>query len=108
MGLELGDNVATNLVGAFCDSCLHHIAAADGFLGLGLSRREASWAIKGLRDEALPLFAAFPATSVAWMTITCAPSVTPTSGVCVADALFAVLLTFGAPSTKRTVLIVRA
>jgi error-prone DNA polymerase len=37
---------------------LHHIVAADGFLGLGLSRREASWAIKGLRDEALPLFAA--------------------------------------------------
>jgi error-prone DNA polymerase len=36
---------------------LHHIAAADGFTGLGLARREASWAIKGLRDEALPLFA---------------------------------------------------
>ena len=36
---------------------LRHIAAADGFAGLGLSRREASWAIKGLRDEALPLFA---------------------------------------------------
>jgi len=34
------------------------IAAADGFQGLGLSRREAAWAIKGLRDEALPLFAA--------------------------------------------------
>ena len=32
--------------------------AADGFRGLGLSRREAAWAIKGLRDEALPLFAA--------------------------------------------------
>ena len=37
---------------------LRHIAAADGFAGLGLSRREASWALKGLRDEALPLFAA--------------------------------------------------
>ena len=37
---------------------LRHIAAADGFAGLGLSRREASWAIKALRDEALPLFAA--------------------------------------------------
>jgi error-prone DNA polymerase len=34
------------------------IAAADGFHGLGLSRRDAAWAIKGLRDEALPLFAA--------------------------------------------------
>ncbi len=37
---------------------LKHIAAADGFAGLGLSRRDASWAIKALRDEALPLFAA--------------------------------------------------
>ncbi len=37
---------------------LRHIAAADGFAGLGLSRREASWAIKALRNEALPLFAA--------------------------------------------------
>ncbi len=37
---------------------LRHIAAADGFASMGLSRREASWAIKGLRDEALPLFAA--------------------------------------------------
>jgi DNA polymerase III alpha subunit len=34
---------------------LNGIARADGFRGLGLSRREA---IKGLRDEALPLFAA--------------------------------------------------
>ena len=31
---------------------LHGIARADGFRGLGLSRREAAWAIKGLRDEA--------------------------------------------------------
>src|SRR5262249_12386487 len=37
---------------------LQHVAAADGFKGLGLSRREAAWAIKALRDEALPLFAA--------------------------------------------------
>jgi error-prone DNA polymerase len=37
---------------------LDGIARADGFRGLGLSRREAVWAIKGLRDEALPLFAA--------------------------------------------------
>ncbi|WP_458757751.1 hypothetical protein ACSVBT_17480 [Afipia sp. TerB] len=34
---------------------LRHIAAADGFAGLGLSRRDANWAIKALRDEALPL-----------------------------------------------------
>lgn len=37
---------------------LRHIGAADGFAGMGLSRREANWAIKALRDEALPLFAA--------------------------------------------------
>ncbi|MFT3941548.1 OB-fold nucleic acid binding domain-containing protein [Rhodopseudomonas sp.] len=37
---------------------LQDIARADGFHGLGLSRREAAWAIKSLRDEALPLFAA--------------------------------------------------
>ncbi|WP_159006262.1 error-prone DNA polymerase [Bradyrhizobium sp. S69] len=37
---------------------LRHIASADGFAGLGLSRRDAAWAIKALRDEALPLFAA--------------------------------------------------
>jgi error-prone DNA polymerase len=39
-------------------AALNHIAAADGFEGLGLSRREALWAIKALHDEALPLFAA--------------------------------------------------
>jgi error-prone DNA polymerase len=39
-------------------STLQHIAAADGFRGLGLSRRDAAWAIKALRDNALPLFAA--------------------------------------------------
>jgi error-prone DNA polymerase len=39
-------------------AALNHIAAADGFKGFGLSRREASWAIKALHDEALPLFAA--------------------------------------------------
>ena len=37
---------------------LQQIAAADGFHGLGLSRRDAAWAIKGLLDEKLPLFAA--------------------------------------------------
>jgi error-prone DNA polymerase len=38
---------------------LVRIAEADGFLpGLKLARREALWAIKALRDEPLPLFAA--------------------------------------------------
>ena len=37
---------------------LVRLAKADAFASLGLSRRLASWAIKGLRDEALPLFEA--------------------------------------------------
>jgi error-prone DNA polymerase len=37
---------------------LVRLAKADAFASLGLSRRQASWAIKGLRDEALPLFEA--------------------------------------------------
>ncbi|MQB19395.1 DNA polymerase III subunit alpha [Agrobacterium tumefaciens] len=40
-------------------STLVCLAEADAFLtAFGLSRREALWAIKGLRDEPLPLFAA--------------------------------------------------
>ncbi|WGR61629.1 error-prone DNA polymerase [Paracoccus ferrooxidans] len=40
-------------------AALTAIAEADGFRpALGISRREALWAIKGLRDEELPLFAA--------------------------------------------------
>jgi error-prone DNA polymerase len=40
-------------------AALDQIAAADGFRpAFGLARREAQWAIKGLRDEELPLFAA--------------------------------------------------
>jgi error-prone DNA polymerase len=34
------------------------LATADAFGGMGLNRRQAEWAIKALRDEALPLFAA--------------------------------------------------
>ena len=38
---------------------LQLLAAADAFRpGLGLGRREATWALKALRDSALPLFAA--------------------------------------------------
>ncbi len=38
---------------------LEVLARADAFAGMGLSRREALWAIKGLpRDQPLPLFAA--------------------------------------------------
>jgi error-prone DNA polymerase len=37
---------------------LVRLAKADAFAAFGLSRRQASWAIKGLRDEALPLFEA--------------------------------------------------
>ena len=39
-------------------SALQLLAEADGFQALGLDRRSALWAIRGLRDEALPLFAA--------------------------------------------------
>ena len=40
-------------------SSLVRLAEADAFLAsLGLARREALWAIKALRDEPLPLFAA--------------------------------------------------
>ena len=40
-------------------SALERLAEADAFrASLGLARREASWAIKALRDEPLPLFAA--------------------------------------------------
>jgi error-prone DNA polymerase len=37
---------------------LERIAEADGFAALGLARREALWAIRGLSDTPLPLFAA--------------------------------------------------
>jgi error-prone DNA polymerase len=59
---------------------LQHIAAADGFRGLGLSRRDAAWAIKGLRDETLPLFAAaddragLPRPEAIESTVTLAPT----------------------------------
>jgi error-prone DNA polymerase len=40
-------------------AALKRLAAADAFRGsLGLARRDALWAIRGLRDEPLPLFAA--------------------------------------------------
>jgi error-prone DNA polymerase len=39
-------------------AALERIGKADGYGSLKLSRREAAWAIKALRDEALPLFAA--------------------------------------------------
>ena len=37
---------------------LEKLAQADAFHGLGLSRRQALWQVRGLRDRALPLFAA--------------------------------------------------
>ncbi len=36
---------------------LERLAAADAFRSLGLDRRQALWAVKGLDDDALPLFA---------------------------------------------------
>ncbi len=39
-------------------AALERLADADAYRGLGLDRRGALWAIRGLRDQALPLFAA--------------------------------------------------
>jgi error-prone DNA polymerase len=39
-------------------AALERLAEADAFQDLGLERREALWAIRGLRGEVLPLFAA--------------------------------------------------
>ena len=39
-------------------AALQRLAEADALRGLGLERREALWAIRGLRDDVLPLFAA--------------------------------------------------
>ncbi|HWA80894.1 MAG TPA: error-prone DNA polymerase, partial [Acetobacteraceae bacterium] len=39
-------------------AALERLAEADGFQDLGLDRRAALWAIRGLRNERLPLFAA--------------------------------------------------
>ena len=39
-------------------AALERIAEADGFAGFGLDRRAAIWAITGLSDDVLPLFAA--------------------------------------------------
>ena len=39
-------------------AALERLAEADAFQGLGLERRAALWAIRGLRDAVLPLFAA--------------------------------------------------
>ena len=43
-------------------AALVRLAEADGFLGLGLNRRDALWAIRALEDAPLPLFAAAPIT----------------------------------------------
>src|SRR5215467_95215 len=37
---------------------LEQLANADAFAGMGLGRRQATWAVRGLRDEPLPLFEA--------------------------------------------------
>jgi error-prone DNA polymerase len=39
-------------------AALEKLATADAFGGMGLDRRQAEWAIRALRDEPLPLFAA--------------------------------------------------
>jgi error-prone DNA polymerase len=44
-------------------AALERIAEADGFHALGLDRRQALWAIRGLADTTLPLFASAAADS---------------------------------------------
>jgi error-prone DNA polymerase len=44
-------------------AALAHVARADGFGCFGLSRRDALWAVEGLADTALPLFAAADAAT---------------------------------------------
>ena len=39
-------------------STLERLANADGYTSLGLTRRQALWAVRGLKDRPLPLFAA--------------------------------------------------
>ena len=39
-------------------AALERLARADAFRSLKMSRRDAAWAIKALRDDPMPLFAA--------------------------------------------------
>jgi error-prone DNA polymerase len=56
---------------------LEQLAEADAFRpSLGVSRREALWAIKGLRDEPLPLFAAASARELATVSEQVEPATT--------------------------------
>jgi error-prone DNA polymerase len=69
---------------------LEQLAAADAFrAAFGIRRRDATWALKGLRDEVLPLFAAAAAREGCGVLETVEPSVDlkqlPTGGEVVAD-----------------------
>jgi DNA polymerase III alpha subunit len=58
-------------------AALVHLAEADAFRpSLGLARREALWAIKALRDEPLPLFAAASAREAEFVPEVSEPAVT--------------------------------
>ncbi|MFZ5748830.1 MAG: error-prone DNA polymerase [Pseudomonadota bacterium] len=57
-------------------AALERIARADGFHALGLDRRQALWAIKGLADAPLPLFAAADAREEAVQPEVAEPPVT--------------------------------
>jgi error-prone DNA polymerase len=69
---------------------LEQLAAADAFrAAFGIRRRDATWALKGLRDEVLPLFAAAAAREGRAVLETVEPAVDlkqlPTGGEVVAD-----------------------
>ena len=57
-GNGYGDPLALWRRAAFGTRALEALARADAFRSMGLDRREALWAVKGLPAEPLPLFAA--------------------------------------------------
>jgi len=57
-------------------SALETLARADAFGSLGVSRRQALWAVRGLNDEQLPLFAAADAAEIRAEPIVVLPTMT--------------------------------
>jgi error-prone DNA polymerase len=60
---------------------LEALARADAFAGLGLTRREALWAVKGLAPEPLPLFAAMQEEEQGAEPAVSLPRITPSQEV---------------------------
>ncbi len=69
---------ATPTVGV---SALKRLAQADAFQSMGLDRQRALWAVRQLRDEALPLFELPPRTSTPAEPVVHLPAVRPYTAV---------------------------